>query len=213
MIANQITLSGSLKAANPGAVLSGQLVPLNNIGNLRVKYNWLYSALNCDPSDETPFYWVISKIDGDKNVSLSPQQPFSGMTLYASVRPDYSNAVQVQAPFSADWITAIGGDETMTLTEEGLLTIALRGTNQSYLCADSSPTSHGDHSGYLFHSSAGSISSSSSFFVVVNKVFQDVGIPLASELDPSELAAAMQAQGADDPCALTQRILSLAKNT
>jgi hypothetical protein len=209
MDAGQIDLVRCLEAASPGAVLSGQLVPLNNIGPLRVTYNWLYSALNCDPTDQSSFGWVINKVDSGARVSLSPQQPFSGMTLYASVRPDYNYTVQVQAPFSADWITAVGADEIMTLTQQGFLTISLQGLNGSYVCADGSQTPHDNHSGYLFHSSAGSIGPSSSFFVVVNRVFQDVGIPLASTLNAADIAAALAAQGASDPAALTQRILAL----
>jgi hypothetical protein len=205
----QVDLVRSFETASPGAVLSGQLVPLNNIGPLRVTYNWLYSALNCDPNDQSAFGWVINKVDAGARVSLSPQQPFSGMTLFASVRPDWNYTVQVQAPFSADWITAVGGDEIMTLTQQGLLTISLQGLNGNYVCADGSQTPHDDHSGYLFHSSAGSIGPSASFFVVVNQVFQDVGIPLASALDPAEIAAALATQGASDPAVLTQRILLL----
>jgi hypothetical protein len=205
----QVDLVRALQAASPGAVLSGQLVPLNNIGPLRVSYNWLYSALNCDPNDQSAFGWVINKVGAGSGISLSPQQPFSGMTLFASVRPDYNYTVQVQAPFSADWITAVGGDEIMTLTQQGFLTISLQGLNGNYVCADTSQTAHDDHSGYLFHSSAGSIGPSVSFFVVVNQVFQDLGIPLASMLDPADITAALAAQGAVDPTALTRSILSL----
>lgn len=203
-----IDLIDAFEAASPGAVLTGNLVPLNNIGSLRVTYNWLYSALDCDPTDSSAFAWVISKVGTSSQVSLSPQAPYSGMTLYASVRPDYEFTVQVQAPFSADWITAVGGDETMTLTQQGFLTIALQGLNGSYLCADGAQTSHDDHSGFLFHSNAGAIGPASSFFVVVNQVHQDVGIPLASTLDPADITAALVAQGAGDPGALTQFILS-----
>ena len=203
-----IDLAAAFAAASPGAVLSGNLVPLSNIGPLRVTYNWLYSALNCDPTDSSAFAWVINKVGSGTQVSLSPQDPFAGMTLYASVRPDYEYTVQVQAPFSADWITAVGGDETLTLVQQGFLTISLQGLNGSYLCADGSQTSHDDHSGFLFHSGAGSVGPAASFFVAVNQVHQDLGIPLASALDPAELAAALAAQGAVDAQALTQRILS-----
>lgn len=204
----QIDLVAAFKAASPGAVLSGALVPLNNIGSLRVTYNWLYSALNCDPTDSSVFDWVINKVGAGSQISLSPQQPYSGMTLYASVRPDYDFTAQVQAPFSADWITAVGGDETMTLTQQGFLTIALQGLNGSYLCADGVQTPHDGQSGFLFHSSAAAIGPSSSFFVVVKQVHQEVGIPLASALNPVEITAALVAQGAGDPGALTQLILS-----
>lgn len=204
------SLARAIAAASPGAVLTGQLVPLNNIGPLRVTYNWLYSALNCDPSDASTFGWVLNRTSTGTQISLSPQQPYCGMTLYASVRPDLDYTVQVQAPFSADWITAVGADEIMTLTEQGFLTISLQGLNGSYLCADSTPTSHDGHGGYLFHSSSAAIGPASSFFVVVNAVHQDVGIPLTRTLDPVALAAALAAQGAVAPDALARNILSLA---
>jgi hypothetical protein len=206
-----IDFQAIIEGANLGAVLSGQLVPLNNIGPLRVTYNWLYSALNCDPRDQSPFGWVINKVGSGANVSLSPQERHSGMTVYASVRPDYSYTVQVQAPFSADWITRVAGDETMTLAQQGLLTIALRGLNGSYLSADGSQTGHDGHSGYLFHSNAGSIGPSSSFFVIVNKVHQDIRIPIARTLEEADITAALAAQGATDPKSLTERILSFVR--
>lgn len=207
--ATAIDLTACLAAASEGPLLVGQLVPLSNIGNLRVTYNWLYSALNCDPGDHSPFLWFLSSLGG-QNVSLSPRHGYAGKTLYASVRDDYDYTVQVQAPFSADWITAAGRDETLVLSQQGLLTFSLTGQNGKYLCADGSPTTHETHAGYLFHSSATAIGPNSQFFLVVNALIQDVGIPLTSALAAEDIETALADHGAAEPAALAARIKALA---
>jgi hypothetical protein len=208
MQTDQTSLASALAAADTGPVLTGQLYPLNNVGRLRVTYNWLYSALNSDPSDTSDFGWVISKT-GSGAVSLSPAQPYNGMTLYASVRPDYSYQVQVQAPFSADWITAVGGDEELTLGDEGLMIITLQGLNGLYLGADASQTQHDDHSGYLFHSSAAQPGPASKFFLAVTGVLQPaVSVALADTLSTATVEAALASQGASDAATLAQQIVT-----
>ncbi|ALV04880.1 hypothetical protein [Roseateles depolymerans] len=195
-------------AASPGPVLSCNLFPLNGIGPLRVTYNWLYSAVNADPNDSSAFTWVINKVGSGGQVSLSPEAPFRGMTLYASVRPDYQYRVQVQAPFSADWITAVGSDEILTLIPQGFLIISLQGLNGCYLCADASQTSHDDHSGFLFSSASGSIAPAASFLVLATQVHQDLDIPLGRDLDKADLVACLSAQGVVNPEAFAQHALS-----
>lgn len=202
-------LGAWLAGANDGPLLAAKLVPLNNIGPLRVTYNWLYSALNCNPADPSPFGWVISKLGSGSQVSLSPQQGYNGMTLFASVRPDYNYRIQTQAPFSADWITAVGADEVLTMTSLGFLTIALQGLNGSYLAADDQQTEHDGYSGYLFNSNAAASGPASSFFVAVSEVLQPgLAIPRIGDLDVGRVEALLAGQGAPDPAGLTRRIFT-----
>jgi hypothetical protein len=202
-------LEAAFAAADAGPVLSGTLVPLNNIGALRATYNWLYSALNCDPNDTSPFTWILSRVGTGTQVSLSPQQPYAGMQLFASIRPDNGYTAELQAPGSADWITAVGADEIMTLTQQGMLTISLQGLNGNYLCADSGQTGHDDHTGYVMRSGAGAIGPGASFFVLVSQVHQPLDITLAASLDIATVGTALAAQGAADPAGLAQRILAM----
>lgn len=168
--------SSAWAAADPGPVLQGQLYPLNNQGRLRIYYNWLYSALNCDPGNTSDFYWTINKLD-DTHVSLSPRDGYNGMTLYASVRPDWSYQVEVQAPGSADWIQAVGGDEILGFETQDLMTVSFTGLNGQYIALDGQPTEHqdsngNDHTGYLLHSAGTSDPRARLFFLGVNAVLQ-----------------------------------------
>jgi hypothetical protein len=199
-------LTAAFAAAAPGAVLQGQLFPLVGEGQLRVTYNWLYSALNSDPNDNSLFNWVINKMPNGQ-VSLSPAAGFNGMTLFASVRPDWNYFVQVQAPNSADWITQAAGDEALTMTELGLLTINLRGLNNQYLAVNVSPTSHDWHAGYKLQSNAGQ---STNIFVAVSRQFQAVArVPSTSEIGAAALATALQEQGVAQSGELSEKILKI----
>ena len=138
--------------AQPGPFLRAQLTSGIGRGVLRANYNWLYSALNCDPNDNSAFLWDFVKLPNGQ-LALSPSQHYAGMTLYASLRPDWSNYVQLQAPRSADWIRATGGNEKFTALDTGILGFALKGFDGSYLApaqaADSGSVSGGgSHSGY-----------------------------------------------------------------
>jgi hypothetical protein len=208
-MAASLSLAAGLAAAREGPMAAGQLVPLSNVGPLRITYNWLYSALNCDPNDTSPFTWLLIK-QGEQTISLSPQQGYGGMTLYASVRDDLNYTVQVQAPFSADWITAVGGDETLTLSEHDLFVIALTGRNGAYLSVDDALTTHDDHSGYLVHSNASSLGPGARFYFVVDQVLQDIPLSPTQDLDPHALQAELAGAGAVDPAALAATIQSLA---
>jgi hypothetical protein len=139
--------------------MQAELVSLSSKGKLRVTYNWLYSALNCDPNDNSTFLWNINSIGGN-NVSLSPQNGYNGMTLYASVRDDWNWQVEVQAPHSADWIRAVGRDEIIGMQTHDLGILGFTGFNGSYIAVDNSTTTHvasngSWHTGYLLHSTSG----------------------------------------------------------
>lgn len=133
--------------------MQAELVSLSSNGKLRVTYNWLYSALNCDPNDNSTFLWDINSLGGS-NVSLSPDGGYGGKTLYASVRDDNKWYVQTQAPFSADWITAVGRDETISMQTHDLGILSFSGFNGKYIALNGSPTHHGGHSGYLLQSNS-----------------------------------------------------------
>jgi hypothetical protein len=210
---SRTALSSTLAAAAPGAVLTAQIFPVVGHGKLRVTYNWLYSALNCDPNDGSSFVWVINKAENGV-VTLSPQSRYRGMTLYASVRPDWDYFAQVQAPNSADWITGVGGDERLTMTDLGFLTINLKGVNGQYLAVNSGPTGHADsngnyHTGYKVQSNAPTPSTSTDMFLaVVENLQAGAGLPLAKELTAEEIVAAFQARGGSGSMLLAQQILA-----
>lgn len=91
-------------------IMQAEIFSVAGYGKLRITYNWLYSALNCDPNDASPFVWNFYQVDSQR-IALSPQNSFNGMQLYASVRDDWDWYVQAQAPNSADWIRAAQRDE------------------------------------------------------------------------------------------------------
>jgi hypothetical protein len=185
-----------LRDAAAGDVLTTELISLTNKGKLRIHYNWLYSALNCDPGDTSTFAWVIAKID-DTQVSLSPRDGYRGMTLYASVRDDWSWYVQVQAPHSADWITAVGRDEKMVMAEpSGLLTMTLTGFNGQLIAVDDSVSSHQGLSGYRLRSIGSSDAHAYTWFLGVQQVLQEgLAIPLAREVTTEHIHESLAAAG------------------
>jgi len=200
-------IADALAAAAPGALLEAQLFPLNRLGRLRLTYNWLYSALNCDPNDSSPFAWIVQK-SGSNSVTLSPGAQYGGMTLFASVRPDWNYVVQVQAPYSADWITAAGADEQLTMTDLGLRVINLQGLNGQYLSVNPEATSHDDHTGYLLQSNASTPSAATDFFLGVTQTLQSaVRVPLASDLRPEDVRAALAAREVSSVDELSESIV------
>jgi hypothetical protein len=161
-------------AAANGGVMQAELFPLSNVGRVRFTPNWLYTALNCDPNDSSPSVWTIAKLDAT-HISLS--QGYAGMTLYASVRDDWNWQVELQAPFSADWITAVGGDETIGIDPQDLLTARFQGFNGQYIAVDGGITSHDDssgnsHSGYLLHSTGSGDPKAYTFFLGIQRSLQ-----------------------------------------
>jgi len=200
------SVAAAIAAAGTGPVLTGEIFPLSGVGKIRVTYNWLYSALNCDPNDQSGFGWVFQKMS-DSAIALSPQAPYAGMSLFASVRPDNSYYVQVQAPGSADWITQAQGDEEITMTDLGLLTVELQGLNGSYLAANGAPTSFDGHSGYLVQSNVGTPDQSSQFFVAVSQNLQrGVGAPLFATLSEADVRSELERHGVQDPGPFTDMI-------
>lgn len=192
------------RVANEGPVMVAELFPLSNCGKVRVRYNWLYSALNCDPNDPSPFPWVLTK-QPNAALSLSPQYQYAGMTLYASVRDDWSWQVQTQAPNSAQWITQAGRDECLTLTALGTLTIELQGFNNSYVGVDSSATPHDQHTAYLMHSTVTTPGPWSQYFLAIQQNLQaKAQLPLIGQLSETEIKEAVE--GASDAAALVARI-------
>jgi hypothetical protein len=139
------------QCAEPGPFLRAQLTSEAGRRPLRVTYNWLYSALNCTPSETTPFFWDFIKT-ADGSLALSPSDHYGGRTLYASVRPDWGYNVQVQAPGSADWITAIGADEKLSAQATGILGAAFKGLNGSYIAVNETADDQEGHSGYRLRS-------------------------------------------------------------
>ncbi len=185
------TLASVLSAAAVGDVAEGVLIPLSAQGKLRITYNWLYSALNCDPGDNSDFVWLLTKTD-QQHVTLSPRDGYRGMTLYASVRDDWSWYVQVQAPHSADWITAVGRNEIMTVEGRDLLTLSLRGWNDQYITVNQAISGHDGHSGFRLQSITGTDPDARVFFLGVTRLCQPgLGLPLRSALTPEAIRSAL----------------------
>jgi hypothetical protein len=186
-----------MAAASAGPLLEGVLIPLTNQGKLRVTYDWLYSSLNCDPGDSSDFVWILSKLD-DTHVSLSPRDQHAGRTLYASVRDDLNWYVQVQAPYSADWITGVGRDEGLAITGADLLTISLQGFNSQYIAVNTQLSQHGGHNGYRLQSIGTGDYNARTFFVGISRVLQEgVEAPLRSELTEADIGKVLASAGVE----------------
>ncbi len=186
----------AVAAAATGPLLEAEMIPLNDKGKLRVTYNWLYSALNCDPGDDSRFVWVLSKVD-ETHISLSPKEQYRGMTLYASVRDDWSWYVQVQAPRSADWIRAVGRNEILTLESlSGLLIVSLKGWNSQYIAVDADISRHDNHSGYRLRSiGTGDVKARSWFLGVAQTLQAGLRLPLRHELTQEDIRRELLACG------------------
>lgn len=140
---------------------------------------------------------MLTKVD-DAHVAISPRDQHMGRTLYASVRDDLDWYVQVQAPYSADWITAVGRDEVLTITGADLLTISLQGFNDRYLAVDAELSSHGGHGGFRVQGNGAGDYDARTFFVGVSRVLQaGVEALLRSELTETDITKALAASGAD----------------
>lgn len=205
-------LSTTIAAAATGAVLQTELIPLSNQGKLRVYYNWLYSSLNCDPNNTSAFSWIINKLDAT-HVSLSPAptNTYNGMTLYASVRDDINWLLQVQAPYSADWITAVGGDETIEMDSLGTLMVRFKGFNGQAIAVNSQISDHDGTSGYRLQSLGASDPKSFTWFMSVTQILQP-GLQVAlgrtlSEADIRDAYAASGLRASDDDVARMQKLI------
>jgi hypothetical protein len=162
---------------------------------VRVTYNWLYSALNCDPADNSPFVWVIRKIDST-HTAISPKDTYRGMTLYASVRDDWDWYVEVQAAHSADWIRAVGRNETLALESGDMLTVSLRGFNGQYLAVDAAVSTHDKHSGYRLRSTGTGDIKSRTFFLGISRTLQaGLAVTLAHQVTGDDIRRGAVASG------------------
>lgn len=171
IIINNGSLKELLLAANNGPFMQAEIVSLTGKGKLRVTCNWLYSSLNCDPNDNSTFLWQFNKID-DQHVSLSPVNSCINKTVYASVRDDINYYLQVQAPYSADWITAVGRDEIIGFKLQGTFIAQLTGFNGKLVTLNNSSESHGNHSGFRVRSTGDTFSQNAQWFVSIKKSLQ-----------------------------------------
>lgn len=190
------TLRNAFAAAATGPLIEAEMIPLNDKGKLRVTYNWLYSALNCDSGDDSRFVWVLNKIN-ETCISLSPKEQYRGMTLYASVRDDWSWYVQVQAPHSADWIREVRRNETLTLESlSDLLIVSLKGWNSQYIAVDTDISRHDNHSGYRLRSIGTDDVKARSWFLGVTQTLQaGLRLPLRHELTQEDIRRELLACG------------------
>lgn len=207
-----MSFSSVLSTADDGPLVQAELYPLiSTVGRLRVTYNWQYSALNCDPNDDSTFVWTISKLDAT-HVALSPRDGYAGMTVYASVRDDWSWFVQVQAPNSADWITAVGGDETIAMSGQGLNIVSLAGFNDEDIAVNADPTSDDDHTGYRLQSVGSADPHASMWFLGIVGTLQD-GLPfrLKRDLTDADIGSSFAESGlsaTDEDIARIRHLLS-----
>lgn len=208
-----LPVAAAMAAADAGPVLTGEMFPLSGAGKIRVTYNWLYSALNVDPDDSSPFVWVLQKLP-DGLVALSPQDQVSGLTVFAAVYPDdnmrFVAQTQWPEPDSGypEWNTSPG---EMTLTGLDLLTIELTGSNGSYLGVDGPVTQHGSHAGHLVLSNVDTPGPSSKFFVAVQQNLQaKAQAPLFASCSAADISSELERQGAGDSGALTTAIRAAA---
>jgi hypothetical protein len=208
-----LSVAAAIAAADAGPELTGELFPLSGGGKVRATYNWLYSALNVDPNDSSPFGWVFQK-QPDGSVALSPQAPVDGLTVYVLDYPDdslrYVAQVQWPEPDSGnpEWNTS---PTELTLTGLDLLTIELTGTSGSYFGVDGPVTQNGSHGGHLILSNVTPPGPASKFFVAVQQNLQPKAqAPLFASLSETDLSTELERHGAGDSGALAAAIRAAA---
>lgn len=185
------------KAADEGPFLRAELVSAAGRGKLRVTYDWLYSALNCTPDDDTPFFWEFEK-RSDGEIALSPTGTPAHVPdrVFASVRDDWDWHVQTQAPHSADWITSVARDERLRVHGSYVLSVAFQGFNGKYVAVDDELDRHDYHAGYRLRSDADEPVQSCVFRVQNTTVLQDHLDYLESyTIDESDVHAVADAYG------------------
>jgi hypothetical protein len=161
----QLTNLGLLATSvTSGPFLEAEIISVTGKGKLRVTYNWLYSALNCDPNDNSTFVWVFNKLD-DTHISIYPRDKYQGKTLYASVRDDWDWHVQVQAPHSADWITAVGRDEILGFQIHDLSIASFVGFNNKFVSIDNVMDQHDGHNAYRLKSTGDAFGQNEKWFI------------------------------------------------
>jgi hypothetical protein len=156
-------------------LMQAEIFSVTGLGKLRVTYNWLYSALNCDPNDNSTFIWNIYQTQNN-TIAMSPKVNYANKALYASVRDDWDWYVQVQAPHSADWITAAQRDEFIGLQMLDLGLAKLTGWNNLLIgVLDNEDSGNirtegkntGTHSGYRLQSVYNSPSKETMWFMKI----------------------------------------------
>jgi hypothetical protein len=168
---NNGSLAQLFSVAVTGPFMQAEIVSLTGNGKLRVTCNWLYSSLNCDPADLSPFLWQFNKVD-DRHISLSPANSCIPQTTYASVRDDSNWYLQMQAPNSADWITAVRRDEIIGFTLHDLSIAQFNGFNGSFIALNDTPDAHGNHSGYRLRSTGSSFTKNAQWFISIKSSLQ-----------------------------------------
>jgi|TARA_B110001469_G_scaffold101980_1_gene99879 hypothetical protein len=170
---NNGSLSELLKSCDTGPFMQAQIFSLTGLGNLRVQCNWLYSALNVDPGTTGEFLWSFNKID-DNHISLSPPTGTCiSKPLFASARDDNQYFMQVQAPFSADWITSAQRDETFYFEIHDLNMAVFKGFNGSYFQVDNAETSHGNWKAYRIRSIGNTVDKNTQWYIKIKKSIQE----------------------------------------
>ncbi len=161
-----------MAASNSGPFMQAQIISVTGKGKVRVTCNWLYSALNVDTNDSSVFLWEFAKID-DSHISLSPVTSCISQPIFASVRDDNNYFLQVQAPFSADWIIQVQRDETIAFKLHDLNVAELKGFNGDYFQLNASVSAHEGHSGYRIQSNGGTWNEDTQWFLKIEKSLQD----------------------------------------
>lgn len=104
------------------------------------------------------------------------------------MRDDNANYMQVQAPYSADWICAVVRNEILGLRSYNLMIVSLSGFNGQDLAVDGSISSHGGHFGYRVRSIGSAKAKARTWFLAIRRSLQtQLALPTAGELTPAEL--------------------------
>jgi hypothetical protein len=85
-----------------------------------------YSAIVLGSPHDTYSWFDVMKLPGANHVAFRSSHQAGGRWTYVSARPDWYGKLQLQAPDSADWITAVGGNETYGLVNLGGGEVAFR---------------------------------------------------------------------------------------
>ncbi|HKF82170.1 MAG TPA: hypothetical protein VKB23_04325 [Solirubrobacterales bacterium] len=187
------SLACLFSCAELGPFLRAELTPDDGKGKLRTTYDWLFSALNSSPGEDSPFLWDFIK-QADGTLALSPSEPHEGMKLYTSVRPDYNDCAQLQAPGSEDWITAVGADEKLTTEAIGILGCAFRGLNGRYLALDEAANEVEGHTGYRVRAALPELTEDCTFRISNASVLQeDLGFLMGYKPTADDVQAVIDA--------------------
>lgn len=119
-------------------IMSVEIFSLRGLGQLRVAYDWWDSSLICSPYLRDEFVWNLYQID-EHRYALSPRDNYQGNPLYTSVRDDKEYFLQVQAPFSTNWITHVYRDEELGFELKDLNLALFKGFNGRYVGLNDQP--------------------------------------------------------------------------